>query len=95
MGLLPWSIAVHYAEGERRSAFHKNLLDGMAPGFAGEDGTALHFVGTELEEVVASRPAARAYRRERRGPLVVETRLATRYLGAAPARPFSAPTVAA
>jgi peptidase E len=82
LGLLPWSNAVHYDSGERRSAFHRNLLDGMAPGFAAEDGTALHFVGTELEQVVASRTAARAYRLERRGPLVVETRLATRFLGA-------------
>jgi peptidase E len=82
IGLLPWSNAVHYDTGERRSAFHKHLLDGMVSGYAAEDGTGLHFVGTELEQVVASRPAARAYRLERRGPLVVETRLATRYLGA-------------
>jgi hypothetical protein len=34
-------------------------------------------------EVVASRPEARAYKLERRGSQVLETRLATRYLGAA------------
>jgi peptidase E len=89
LGLLPWSNAVHYDTGERRAAFHKQLLDGMVPGFAAEDGTALRFVGPDLAEVVASRPQARAYRLERRGPLVVETRLATRYLGGASPAPVA------
>jgi peptidase E len=82
LGLLSHSNAVHYGEGERRAAFHRHLHDGMAPGFAAEDGTALRFVGDELVEVVASRSDARAYKLERRGPRVVETRLATRFLGA-------------
>ena len=54
----------------------------MPAGFAAEDGAALRFVGDELVEVVASRPEARAYKLERRGSQVLETRLATRYLGA-------------
>ena len=54
----------------------------MPSGFAAEDGAALRFVGDELVEVVASRPEARAYKLERRGSQVLETRLATRYLGA-------------
>jgi len=82
MGFLSHSNAVHYSDGNRRAAFHKHLLDGMPPGFAAEDGAALRFVGDELVEVVSSRPEARAYKLERRGPLVRETRLATRYLGA-------------
>jgi dipeptidase E len=80
MGLLPHSNAVHYSDGDRRAAFHRHLLDGMVCGYAAEDGAALRFVGTELAEVVSSRPEARAYRLERRGPMVMETRLATRYL---------------
>lgn len=80
LGLLSHSNAVHYADGDRRAAFHKHLLDGMPAGYAAEDGAALRFVGDELVEVVSSRPEARAYRLERRGSLVVETRLATRYL---------------
>ena len=63
-------------------AFHRHLLDGMPAGYAAEDGAALRFVGDELVEVVASRPEARAYKLERRGSRVLETRLATRYLGA-------------
>jgi dipeptidase E len=82
LGLLPHSNAVHYGEGDRSAAFRRYLLEGMPSGYAAEDGTALRFVGDELAEVVASQPAARAYKLEARGPRVVETRLATRYLGA-------------
>lgn len=84
LGFLSHSNAVHYSDGERRSAFRAHLLDGMAGGYAAEDGAALRFVGDELVEVVASRPEARAYRLERRGNLVRETRLATRHLGTNP-----------
>jgi dipeptidase E len=80
LGFLPYSNAVHYSDGDRRAAFHSHLLDGMPSGYAAEDGAALRFVGTELAEVVSSRPEARAYRLECRGTLVMETRLATRYL---------------
>jgi hypothetical protein len=84
LGLLSHSNAVHYCDGDRRNAFHESLYDGMPAGYAAEDGAALRFVGDELVEVVSSRPAARAYRLERRGPLVQETRLATRHLGTHP-----------
>ncbi|MGZ5312211.1 MAG: Type 1 glutamine amidotransferase-like domain-containing protein [Solirubrobacterales bacterium] len=87
LGLLPHSNAVHYSDGDRRAAFHRHLLDGMPAGYAAEDGAALRFVGDELVEVVASRPEARAYRLERRGPRVMETRLATRHLGTHPIPP--------
>jgi hypothetical protein len=36
----------------------------MTPGYAADDGAALHFVGSELDRVVSSRPGARAYRVE-------------------------------
>ena len=38
------------------------LADGMCPGYAAEDGAALHFVGERLARAVSSRPGARAYR---------------------------------
>jgi dipeptidase E len=82
LGFLPHSNAVHYCDGERRGAFHRHLMDGMPAGFAAEDGAALRFVGSELVEVVASRPEARAYKLERRGSQILETALPTRYLGA-------------
>jgi peptidase E len=96
LGFLPHSNAVHYGNGERRGAFHRHLLDGMPAGYAAEDGAALRFVGSELVEVVASRPEARAYKLERRGSHILETRLATRYLGAeAPATVIPLPRQAA
>lgn len=80
LGFLPWSNAVHW-DRERRIAYDTFLRDGLPAGFASEDGAALHFVGTELAQVVASRRSARAYRLQLRDDRVVETRLATRYLG--------------
>jgi dipeptidase E len=77
MGFLPYSNAVHYDDKpERRSAFLAAVADGMISGYGTGDGAALHFVGTDLAEVVASRPAARAYHVTRDG----ETELATRFL---------------
>ncbi len=82
LGLLPWSNTVHYSsEPKRREAYHRWLRDGMRPGYAADDGAALHFVGDRLAQVVASRPEARGYRVEAQLGRVVTTRLATRYLG--------------
>jgi hypothetical protein len=53
----------------------------MRFGYAAQDGAALHFVGAELNGVVASRPQARAYRLEVADDRVVETALPTAYLG--------------
>jgi peptidase E len=61
LGFLPYSNAVHYSdEPGRRSAFLDAIAGGMPAGYGVGDAAALHFVGTELEEVVASRPGARA-----------------------------------
>jgi dipeptidase E len=88
LGLLPWSNCVHYeAEGKRGQAYRRFLLEGMRPGYAAEDGTALHFKGPTLARVVASRSEARGWRLDRRGDAVVETRLATAFLGEEPGAP--------
>jgi dipeptidase E len=61
LGFLPWSNAVHYSdEPGRRSAYMDAIAGGMAPGYGVGDAAALHFVGTDLAEVVSSRPEARA-----------------------------------
>jgi peptidase E len=84
LGLLPGSNCVHYdAEPERDAAYRRLLLDGMQPGFAAEDGSALHFVGTRLARVVASRAGARAFRMRAAGGRVERRALASEYLGAA------------
>jgi peptidase E len=82
LGLLPWSNTVHYdAESGRRAAFRRMVAETGRTGFAAEDGAALHFVGSELVQAIASRPNARAHRLGTRDGRVIETRLATRYLG--------------
>jgi dipeptidase E len=86
LGLLPWSNCVHYdAEPERDGAYRGLLLDGTAgPGFAAEDGTALHFTGARLSRVVSSRPGVRAYRMRAVDGRIERRALAADYLGAAP-----------
>jgi hypothetical protein len=53
----------------------------MRPGYAAEDGVALHFRRTRLERVVSSRPDGCAYRVEPAADGVLETPLETVYLG--------------
>ncbi len=61
LGFLPWSNAVHYAdEPGRRTAFLDAVAAGTPPGYGVGDGAALHFVGTDLAEVVSSKPESRA-----------------------------------
>jgi peptidase E len=83
LGVLLGSNAVHYdKEPRRRPDFQAAIAAGMAPGWGADDGAALHFVGPRLARVVASRPAAGAYRVEAVAGEAVETPLATEYLGA-------------
>jgi peptidase E len=88
LGLLPWSNAVHYdEENGRRGAFLDAIAGGLPPGFGIGDGAAAHFVGTELGEVVSSRPGARAVFAGRDGERgVLERELPVRYLGDPAAR---------
>jgi len=64
LGLLPGSCCPHYdGEAERRPSYHQLLQTGaINAGFAIDDGAAIHFVGTDVHGVIASRPKAAAYR---------------------------------
>jgi dipeptidase E len=63
LGLLPYSNCVHYdGDPAGREEYRRFLADGMRGGFAADDGAALHFVGTDLHRVVASRPGRRGWR---------------------------------
>ena len=85
LGLLPWSNCVHYGSKQGpRDAYHQLLRRGMCPGYAAEDGTALHFRGSRLVGAVASRPDAKAWCVGDRGDQVIETALPTRFLGEQP-----------
>jgi dipeptidase E len=86
LGLLPWSNCVHFgAEPARCAGYRRLLAEGMRPGYAAEDGAALHFEGERLARVVASRPGARAHRMRWTGQRVSRRPLAARYLGDAEA----------
>ena len=79
LGLLPFSNCVHYdAEPQRRREYVRFIGDGMRPGYASDDGAALHFEGTDLRRVVTSRACARAFRVDPGG----EHELGVSYLGA-------------
>jgi peptidase E len=75
VGILPGSFCPHYDGDElRRPTYTALVADGFPPGHAADDGAALHFAGTELVEVVASRPGARAYRVEAGSEAPLEVR---------------------
>jgi dipeptidase E len=76
LGFLPGSACPHYdGEGLRRPRYRELVDDGFRPGWAADDGVALHFAGTELAEAVTIRPEARAYRIEPGSETPVEARL--------------------
>ena len=78
LGFLPGSACPHYDDEERRRPVYTGLVDGdFPPGYAVDAGVGLHFVGTELREVVSPREGATAYRVEPG----VETPLSARAIG--------------
>jgi peptidase E len=83
LGLLPGSFCPHYAaEPGRRPLYQALVAEGFPAGIACDDLAAVHYVGTDVAEVVASDPSARAYRVNRGvdGSVAEET-LPTRLLG--------------
>ena len=65
LGFLPGSACPHYdGEGLRRPRFQELVANGFPAGLAADDGVALHFAGTELNEVVTLRDGATGYRVE-------------------------------
>jgi dipeptidase E len=82
LGLLPFSACPHYdGDAQRRPTYQACIANGMATGYAADDGVALVFGDEALRDVVSSRPNARGYRVELRDGAVIETPLETRYLG--------------
>lgn len=83
LGLLKGSNCPHYdGESERRPAYHRLLSQGLInPGYAADDGVGLHFVDNKLENIVSSRPFAKAYQLAKLDGTVTETVLEPIYLG--------------
>ena len=75
LGWLPGSACPHYDGEERRRPRYRELVDGGFPeGIAADDGVGVHFVGTEIREIVTCRPGAAAYRVTRAGEERLEAR---------------------
>jgi peptidase E len=75
LGFLPGSACPHYDGEKRRRPRYRELIDGgFAEGVAADDGVAIHYVGTEISEIVTCRPGAAAYRVTREGEEKIETR---------------------
>ena len=82
LGFLAGSFCPHYdGEAQRRPTYQRLVREGLAAGYAADDGAALHFRGTELAEAISREREARAFRVEAREEGVVEEALRTRYLG--------------
>ena len=77
LGLLDGSFCPHYhGEPERRPRFHEYVADGRLPeGLACDDLAAVHLVGTDLHEAVASADGAGAFRVSRADGVAVEEAL--------------------
>ena len=78
LGWLTGSACPHYDGEERRRPRYRELIDGGFPeGLAADDGVGLHFVGTELREVVSARAGATCYRVEPGTERPLDARLLT------------------
>jgi dipeptidase E len=77
LGLLPGSACPHYDGEERRRPVYTRLAaEGVfPPGIAADDDVGVHFVGTELRQVVTSRDGATAYRVTTNGEERLEARV--------------------
>ena len=76
LGFLAGSACPHYDGEPMRRPRYRELVEGGFPaGLAADDGVGLHFVGTELHEVVTCRPGAAAYRMTRDGEERLDARL--------------------
>jgi dipeptidase E len=74
LGFLPGTGCPHYNEPGRRETFHRCLAAGnVSAGYGVDNCAALHFEGTQLVNVVSSRPEACAYRVALENGGVIET----------------------
>ena len=83
LGFLPGSCCPHYdGEAQRRPSYHRLLAAGeISAGVAIEDWTGVHYIGTEIHKVIASKRGARAYSMRAVYGSIQEVPLQTDYLG--------------
>ncbi|GIH94580.1 Type 1 glutamine amidotransferase-like domain-containing protein [Planobispora siamensis] len=69
LAMLPYSCGVHYdSDPQRRELLHASVASGeLPPGYAADEGVALHYVGTDFIQAVSVSPGGYAYRVEHDG----------------------------
>jgi peptidase E len=81
LGFLAGSHCPHYdGEEQRRPLYQRLIGEGFPAGIAIDDDAAVHYIGTDVAEVVSAREGASAYRVEPGPDGVVETKLDARPL---------------
>jgi dipeptidase E len=82
LGFLPGSCCPHFdGEAQRRPSYHKLLSAGeIAAGVAIEDWTGVHYIGSDIHKVIASKRGARAYSMRSAHGSVQEVPLAVEFL---------------
>jgi dipeptidase E len=81
LGFISGSHCPHYdGEEERRPAYQRLIMEGLKPGFAADDGAALHFINGKLQRAVSSREQAKTYYVELKNEKVIESVLDTLFL---------------
>lgn len=82
LGFLEGSNCPHYdGESDRRPSYQQLISNkNIKPGFATDDGVAIHFINQEIHNIVSSRPNAKAYK-VYDDEKVIEKELATNFLG--------------
>ena len=82
LGFLEGSNCPHYdGEPGRRPTYQRLVSSGaMRPGYAADDGVALHYRDGSLHMVVGAKPEAKAYRVERVDGVAIETVIHPTYL---------------
>jgi peptidase E len=76
LGFLPGSACPHYDGEERRRPVYQRLVrEGFPAGIALDDAAGVHYVGTDLQEVVSSVPGAGGYLVDADGEHPLEARI--------------------
>ena len=76
LGLLAGSACPHYdGEEQRRPVYEQLVRDGFPAGIALDDAAGVHYVGTELHEVVATVPGSCGYLVDTDGATPLEARV--------------------
>ncbi|BAC13244.1 Type 1 glutamine amidotransferase-like domain-containing protein [Oceanobacillus iheyensis] len=83
LGFLKGSNCPHYDGEKNRRPIYQYLIESqqIKSGYGVDDGVALHFVGTDLQSIVSSRPSSSAYKVFLEDNKVMEKTLKVNYLG--------------